>query len=285
MDIENLDQLVARKSDIISCSIRTDVPRFYLNEYLKHLSREFIDCVNPMNSLQISRVSLNPKDVKVLSWWSKDYDLWIKEFRRPESILHKYKHTFNFTINGEKCELEPGLTSSLDARLEQLKFLCETFDKNVIKLRFDPIVHYKKSEDAPTLNNLKDFNKIAAFAKSLGIIEITCSFCHPYPKVVSRMARAGLILVTLTHQEQEACLCELTQSGVRIHMCRSEVKYNVPNVGKTKCVDSAAIARAYNIKLTKAKNAAYGKECACNKSRDIGAYTLKCGHKCIYCYV
>jgi hypothetical protein len=33
MDIENLDQLVARKSDIISCSIRTDVPRFFLNEY------------------------------------------------------------------------------------------------------------------------------------------------------------------------------------------------------------------------------------------------------------
>ena len=61
------------KSEIISCSRRTDVPAFLMDWVLNRIDIGYVDVVNPFNRKQISRVSLNPDDVKCWVWWSKNF--------------------------------------------------------------------------------------------------------------------------------------------------------------------------------------------------------------------
>ena len=52
-----------------------------------------VDVVNPFNKNQVTRVSLNPKDVKCWVWWSKNFDDWIKKYNSNESIFNQYKRS------------------------------------------------------------------------------------------------------------------------------------------------------------------------------------------------
>ena len=58
------------KSEIISCSRRTDIPAFLMDWVIDKMKLGYVDVVNPFNRKQISRVSLNPEDVRCWVWWS-----------------------------------------------------------------------------------------------------------------------------------------------------------------------------------------------------------------------
>jgi hypothetical protein len=52
------------KSDIISCSRRTDIPAFLMDWIIDRIEIGYVDVVNPFNRKQTSRISLKPEDVK-----------------------------------------------------------------------------------------------------------------------------------------------------------------------------------------------------------------------------
>jgi len=68
---------------------------------------------NEDSSTNKIKISLYPQDVKLISWSSKNYHLWIKEYSRPKSILRKYSHFFNFTINSDGTGSSLSLSFSL----------------------------------------------------------------------------------------------------------------------------------------------------------------------------
>jgi len=58
MDIEDIGkQLTLRKSQIISCSRRTDVPAFYMNEIIINMERGYTIVPNPRNPKMKSKIS------------------------------------------------------------------------------------------------------------------------------------------------------------------------------------------------------------------------------------
>lgn len=62
------------QSQIISCSRRTDIPAFLMSWVIDKIKQGYVDVINPFNRKQISRISLNPENVKCWVWWSSIRD-------------------------------------------------------------------------------------------------------------------------------------------------------------------------------------------------------------------
>nr|QBK84528.1 MAG: protein of unknown function DUF1848 [Pithovirus LCDPAC01] len=100
LDVEDLaKEKKMSHYEIISCSRRTDIPAGYLRKYLKAFEQGWIDVPNPRNG-HVYRISLtpfspdNPKGVKVVSWWSKDYGKWIKVYKRKKKFFSAMARSF-----------------------------------------------------------------------------------------------------------------------------------------------------------------------------------------------
>ena len=80
---------------IISASRRTDIPTYYSDWLLNRVKAGYVYVRNPMNTHQISRVSLSPEMADGIVFWTKN----------PTPILDKldtlrdYMYYFQFTLN------------------------------------------------------------------------------------------------------------------------------------------------------------------------------------------
>ncbi|MHA1473376.1 MAG: DUF1848 family protein, partial [Promethearchaeota archaeon] len=157
------------RSPIISCSRRTDIPAFLMDWVLEKIQVGHVDVVNPFNRKQVSRVSLKNEDVKCWVWWSKNFEEWIKLYKKFPEVFKAYKgHYFQFTINSPS-ELEQNLKISLKERFSQLDWLINEFGSNAISFRFDPIILYKKKKKKRIRNNINKFEYILENISALGL--------------------------------------------------------------------------------------------------------------------
>jgi len=334
MKVSEEDRVLAARNPplILSCSRRTDVPWAFLRQYLNGFEDGFIYVASgarkgtdqAKRGSDCRAVCVQPwdnrtqKGVVCISWWSKNYKKWIAAYQRPDSILHRYAvHLFNFTVNSENLDLEPGMETSLQERLDQVTYLARTFGPYALSCRFDPIVHYRSIIGGPVRDNLRDFETIVRHIGGLGIDYIVFSFCQAYPKSVRNMKAAGLELVTLNRAEECAVLDKLMpiahRYGVQLRCCgdkglvgypiiksqeealisvaKREVPQhtNIPVIGQSRCVDAKladriAREKGLNVFLSQAKDLRQRKACECTRSTDIGQYTFQCPHGCLYCY-
>lgn len=266
-----------RKCSVISCSRRTDIPAFYLSKYLKHFENGFIDIKSPYG--KSSRVDLTPETVKAICWWSKDYSKFIDEFSSGNSILYRYPiHYFNFTLNSES-ELEPNVKLSVDERLLQVMYLAKTFGPEFVKIRFDPITFYIKEN--VICNNLNNFEYIAKKISEYGIKEILIAFCIPFAKTNSRFKKHDIKLYQPNKREVilwMKSICDSLQIKLK-SCCMNEFE---DLLEKSSCIDGK-ILETRGLKVGP-KDKSQRKECNCVTSIDIGEYSLKCPHGCLYCY-
>lgn len=276
-----------KKYEVISCSRRTDIPAFYMDTMIKCMIDKVIEVPNSYNKSQITKVSLDPVDVKVIAWWSKDYGKWIEEQLKNEELFSKYKHYFNFTITGGKA-LEQGVKTPLKQRLKQMKYLALKYTPQSIKLRFDPIVFYM--EDNIEKNNLKHFERIIKYASKIGIKDVIFAFCISFPKVVRRMKNHGKTLVNLDIERKKQILDGLIdivdKYGMTLKTCCSDELIGYKNkIKPNACIDGEIIENLLGYKLeANKKDPSQRKNCNCVVSKDIGNYSLKCNHSCEYCY-
>lgn len=237
-------------------------------------------CVpNPRNNTN-SYISLKPEDVKCFVWWSKNYSNWIHEYEANKSLFDQYKHVFNFTINGHDL-LDPGVTCTLEQRLQQLDYLAKTFGPNTIKYRFDPIVFYKNIGSDEELNNLGNFELIMQSLQKSGVTNCQFAFCLSYVNVVRRMKKKGKVLVELSIERQKQILDDLIticdKYGIELFSCcNSQLNGCKDKIKKSACVDRGQIENIIGSQLAKKrKDAGQRSECGCVQSRDIGLYKMK----------
>jgi len=282
MDIEDL--AIVKPHAIISASRRTDIPGLYMRSFKKSMENGYIDVPNPRFPEKIYRISLDPKDVKCIAWWSKNYGPWIKMYSRYPDLFKRYSaHYFNFTINSD-CELEH-LPVTLNQRLDQLQFLIDEFGVDAVNYRFDPIVYYHRIGENQILNNLDQFEYIMSEINEIGIQEISFSFCEAYPQVVANMRKCGKELLPLTKDQKRAIVA---------HLSSITAKYNIemksccdPNLGvnSSTCISLEKIDRLLGENLrSRRKDPGQRKECNCVITRDVGSYDQECKHGCDYCY-
>lgn len=278
------------KSAIISCSRRTDVPAFLMKWVIERMQDGYVDVANPFNKKQISRVSLNPDDVKCWVWWSKNFEDWIQTFQSHPELFRSYKgHSFQFTINSPS-ELENNLKISLEKRFKQLEWLVQEFGTEAMNYRYDPIILYKKKDSDKILSNIDKFEYIIENVASKGIEEMIFSFATIYPKVQKRMNARDKIPIIISLDKKLEIFNRLMEVcdkySMKMKACCQPDLLNIEEIEQAHCIEANRIERLVGQEVSKKKDSGQRKNCGCSKSRDIGGYTgkFRCKHNCDYCY-
>ena len=278
------------RSPIISCSRRTDIPAFLMDWVLKKIQVGYVDVVNPFNRKQVSRISLKDKDVKCWVWWSKNFNDWIKMYKKHPQVFKSYKgHYFQFTINSPS-ELEQNLRVSLEERFSQLDWLIDEFGSKSISFRFDPIILYKKKDEKRITSNLDKFEYIVENVSALGLKEVIFSFATMYSKVNNRMNKRGYIPVNPSLKKKKEILNSLLdicyKYNIEMEACCQPDLIDTTGLKQAHCIDANKIENLIGEEIQKIKDTGQRKGCGCYKSKDIGGYSgiFRCKHNCAYCY-
>ncbi|HMF32485.1 MAG TPA: DUF1848 family protein [Candidatus Lokiarchaeia archaeon] len=267
---------------IISASRRTDLPRWFLPEVMQWFGQGFVDVPNPFSG-RISRVDLTPDAVHSIAWWSKDFSRWLKN----AEYFDAYTNSFQFTINAEQGTfLEPGLSSSLEERIDQFHDLAGRYGANAINWRFDPIVFWNGGQE----NNLSKFDFIAGQLARAGIARMTFSFATWYGKCMKRAKRHNFAYSEPSADQKYQTLFKLAKLcenlGIEMHGCCNPDLENmgIPNVAMGRCIDGEVLSGLAGKGSTTQQDTGQREACRCTRSRDIGRYDFECKHGCLYCY-
>jgi hypothetical protein len=285
-DVVDDDMKQSKKMEVISCSRRTDVPSFYLPEYLEYFEKEFIVVSNPLSGIKY-KVSLSPTHVKAICWWSKNYRNLINAYKTDPTIFNKYPvHIFNFTLNSESI-LEPHVLPMND-RLLQVKELINLFGVDSLVMRYDPITFYEK--DGKVYNNLAKFKTIISYLSDCGVKFVVVAFYIRYKDAEKRMIKHGIKPVNIELDEKKEIIGKLNEyaksKGIELRSCCS----NNLGLPVSSCISFKQIEVVGKLKdplfklKSHKKDVGQRDDCNCVQSRDIGDYSSKCGHSCLYCY-
>ena len=120
---------------ILSVSRRTDIPAFYSEWFFNRIKEGFVYVRNPLNIHLVSRISLDPKLIDCIVFWSKNPKPMLKRLDE----LKDYMYYFQFTINP--------YNEYLENRVPKKQQIIDTFHKLSSAIgpqrtiwRYDPIL-------------------------------------------------------------------------------------------------------------------------------------------------
>jgi hypothetical protein len=250
---------------VISASRRTDLVGCYPEYFIEKLQQ------------------YPPENVHTVVIWTKNpYNMIINAPLR-ESLARYSQLYIHLTVTGlGGTLLEPRIPRETKV-LEMLPALVELVKSaERISWRFDPIVSAQVKDKS--MSNYPLFPAIARQISSYGITTCRTSWASPYKKVINRMQQKGVILREFTHEEQTRQAAEMetvaTQLGMKLFYCSME------GFERSRCIDGELLSRLHPEGLPCSTKRAKGqrKACGCTESLDIGWYSLKCNHGCLYCY-
>lgn len=264
---------------ILSVSRRTDIPAVYSEWFFNRVKEGFAIVPNPMNSRQLSRISLDPSVVDGIVFWTKNPIPMME--RLGELDKYKGRYYFTLTLNAYGTDAEPNIPSKDDVLIPAFISLSKRLGKERVCWRYDPIFMSEKYDMA--------FHKdsFARLSSLLGSYTEKCtvSFIDMYAKTqrntVSLKARAPSV------EEQQELLKDFVpkaeKQGIFIDTCCEGTDFASIGVGHAHCVDKNRLERigGYELNVVKDKNQRL--ECGCFSSIDIGSYDT-CINGCLYCY-
>ena len=281
------------KKIVISASRRTDIPAFYMKDFMKAIHRGFFRVTNPFNQKE-SLVIATPDKVHTIVFWSKDYTNLLKGNFIKSLRDFGYNLFFNYTINSRDYLLEPCLPS-LGHRLTQLETLAGIVGPDAIFWRFDPICFYRR-KDGKICHNRGDFLKIADVASDLGIRTCITSFLDIYRKVQKRLSCVpGFSFLDPTIENKIKILLEMSQELKKRNIdlltcCEKQILESIPpdsGIKASSCIPNHYLAKLYgpNVSLKKDTGQRIKFGCGCRSSVDVGSYRHQpCYHNCLFCY-
>ena len=253
------------KPIVISASRRTDMVGCYSEVLLERL-REF-----------------PPENVHSLVIWTKNPKNMIVE-GQLKNTLEKYRQIYvHLTITGMGGgEFEPMIPTWEETvrMIPPLKDLVG--DPRRISWRFDPIL--EAEGHGQTYSNFNLFQGLAEALAPFGIRNCRVSWVSPYKKVLARLARKGWYLAPRTPGErfnQANALAQVARShGMCLFFC------SMKGFPISRCIDSKLLSEIHPEGQYCSQEKARGQRllCGCTSSLDIGWYSLRCRHGCLYCY-
>lgn len=261
---------------ILSVSRRTDIPAFYLDWFFNRIKEGFVLVRNPMNYHQVSKVSLSPKVIECIVFWTKD----------PRKIINRldelkdYKYYFQVTITPYGDKIERNIRNKEEI-IESFKRLSEKIGKEKVIWRYDPII---LSKDLTIEYHIKNFESLASRLSDYTNI-CTISFLDIYRKTERNMKTFNPIdmnnEIMLEIGSKFVKIAE--HYNLKINTCSEKIDLSSVGIDHAKCIDDNLIAEitGYTLNIGKDKN--QRDVCGCVTSIDIGAYNT-CRHECLYCY-
>ena len=278
---------------VISASRRTDIPAFYMDWFMGGIRKGVFDVVNPYNR-RVTKVPVAAGQVHTIVFWSKNYAPFLSGDFGTRLEQAGYHLAFHFTVNSQSLLLEPNVPP-LPERLTQIKALCRRHGPGAVIWRFDPICRYRVG-NGEVMDNLADFERIAAVASGAGIRRCITSFMDPYRKIerrVSRMDRFSFIDSSTEWKRSTLLDMHRTLAALNIGLevcCERPVLDGLPadsGIKGASCISHQDLMDGYGGDLPgkRDRGQRMGKGCGCDISSDIGSYHRHpCYHNCLFCY-
>ena len=261
---------------IIQTGMRTDIPAFYSDWLINRIKEGFVLVRNPYNPIQVTRYSLSPDVVDLISFCTKN----------PAPMLSKMEHLAPYgqywfvTITPYGKDFEPNVPDK-EKVMADFKRLSDIVGVNSIGWRYDPIL----IDDNHSVQwHISEFGKMV---KELSGYTRTCviSFIDIYKKVEKNFPEAHAV----RHDDKitigKAFIEIAKQYGMTIRPCAEGNELEVYGADCSGCMTVNTYETALDSHLNvpkKGRNQRNG-ECACLLGTDIGAYDTY-GHLCRYCY-
>lgn len=271
---------------IISASRRTDIPAFYADWFINRIRSGYCLVPNPFNRKQVSRVSLQPEDVDVIVFWTRNPRPLFPHLKELDQL--GYRSYFQFTLMDNPRWLDPK-SPAVEAAFRTFCQLSDQVGPQRVIWRYDPIVFTSRTGSA---FHQKTFEKIAVALRSR-TKRVVISIMDSYQKAASRMQSAaveggGIVdlnppLPSWFQNLMETMVQVAGQNGMEITSCAERFDLSSYGVRPGKCVDDEYIFKTFGLQVTHQKDPSQRKACGCVVSKDIGMYDT-CLFGCKYCY-
>ena len=261
---------------IISCSRRTDIPAFYSDWFFNRICEGYVLVRNPMNSNQLSRVSLDPAVVDCIVFWTKNPAPMLDRFH----LLQDYNYYFQFTLTPYGKDIEPNLPPKSQI-LDKFLKLSDKIGKKRIIWRYDPIL---LSQSGDIEYHIEHFEWLA---KRLSGHTEKCiiSFMDMYRHLQGNVA--GLAIRPPDESEMRVLAEKIAKiasaNNIKVETCAEKAELADLGIQHGKCIDDRLISELTGMNLKIAKDKNQRELCGCVSSIDIGEYNT-CSHLCSYCY-
>jgi len=266
------------KMDVISVSRRTDIPAFYSQWFINRIRKGWISFVHPFSQKE-QFVSLSPRDVIALVFWSKNYGPLLSFLAELED--RGYYFYFHFTITGLPRALEPGAPSTEEA-ISQFRTIASRLSSLHIQWRFDPLVI---TEETDLSFEIRAFERIAAALEGY-TYRCYISFVHLYQRVIRNFRKMSITFRDPEDNEKIELACRMAEVGknygIALYACCNDLLVN-GQVHKAHCIDPEILLQITPHSIAHLKISPTRPQCGCLKSIDIGKYD-SCPHGCLYCY-
>ncbi len=266
-----------RKPRIISASRRTDIPAFFSKWFANRICKGWGVRYNPYNH-RVSSVSLKPKDVAVIVFWSKDYKPLIPYL--PLFDAGNFKLVFHFTITNLGAPYEENIPP-FEQTVHDFRFLAQIYSPEQIFWRYDPIILTDKLDCHFHIDNFRRIcRKLCGYTRRCYV-----NFMNIYKKVARRLEKEDIRL-RFSHDEKKKLVITLNQIAeeydIRLYSCCNDFLSD-RIIKKGACIDAKLYQKLFNIDSRSYALKPSQKGCGCYESIDIGMYDT-CMHRCLYCY-
>jgi hypothetical protein len=270
---------------VISASRRTDIPAFYLNNFIEAIRRGSVIVANPFYPGRSSQVDLRPESVSWIVFWSRNY----KHFLKKREIFAAYNLFFHFTIL-PASKLEKA-SMPVKKALSQLQELCAYYGGERIIWRYDPVHFWIGDHGLCSNHDPAFFREMCREISSFGVRSCYTSFVHPYQKYRARLGQAlPQIQIHLPEaEERRRIAAEMAETAaqfqIHLHACCNDDLLTTPGVYKGHCIDGELLNRLSSGDSATTAHAPSRAQCGCTRSIDIGDYRKQpCYFGCMYCY-
>ncbi|MBP2634441.1 MAG: hypothetical protein H6Q72_348 [Firmicutes bacterium] len=262
---------------IISASRRTDIPAFYSSWFINRLREGFVYVKNPMNSRQISKVSLNHEVVDCIVFWTKNAVPLMDKLDIIDSMGYPYYFLWTITPYGKDIESNVPDKAKM---IESFKELSNRIGSRRVIWRYDPIIINRRFTIEYHSENF------SAMCRLLSRHTNKCIFSYVdlYTKT-SKHAKNILEqeINTQNMLKMAKCFSEIaTANHISLETCSEEIELEQFGIGHSACINKETVEDVIGSSIW-VKKASQRPFCQCIESVDIGAYDC-CLHGCIYCY-
>ena len=270
---------------IISASRRTDIPALYSEWFMNRARAGWCQVPNPMNTKQVPEVSLQPRDVDAIVFWSKNPRPMLTHLAELDSMGHRYY--FQYTLNDYPLALEPQLPT-LEARLDTFKALSRHLGPDRVRWRYDPIII---SPLPPSGFHVGRFRTVAEELDG-AIRRVMVSIVDFYKKTERRLGqleKEGFLFDQdpTALPEVPHLLTDLAATakrhGMEIFTCAEDRDCTEFGIPPGRCIDDHLLRSIWSLGIQYRKDPYQRESCLCRVSKDIGINDT-CIHGCPYCY-
>jgi DNA repair photolyase len=261
---------------IINTGMRTDIPAFYSEWLVNRIREGYVLVRNPYNPLQVTKYSLSPEVVDLISFCTKNPAPMLPHM----DILKPYGQYWFVTITPYGRDIEPNVPDKQKV-MEDFKMLSDTVGVDSVGWRYDPI--FVDGEHSVEWH----IGEFEHMAKNLAGYTRTCviSFIDIYKKVERNFPEAREVYNSDRLTLGKALIDIAKKYDITIRPCAEGNDLEPYGADCSGCMTVKTFETALHAKLDvpkRSKNQRNG-ECACLLGTDIGAYDT-CGHLCRYCY-